>query len=48
MGKVKNTCMFSRVKRPGHEAERSPTSGAEDGNGGAIPSLPHMSAWPDV
>jgi hypothetical protein len=28
------------VKRPGHEAEHSPSSSAQDKNGGAIPPLP--------
>jgi hypothetical protein len=32
------------VKRPGHEADHSPTSSAEVKNGGALPSLPHKSS----
>jgi hypothetical protein len=33
------------VKRPGREADLSPQSSAEVENGGATPSLPHMSSW---
>jgi hypothetical protein len=33
------------VKLQGREADHSPPSSAEVKNGGAIPSLPHMSAW---
>jgi hypothetical protein len=32
------------VKRPGHEADRSPPSSAEVRNGGAIPPLPHRAS----
>jgi hypothetical protein len=34
----------SGVKQPGHEADHSPSFGAEV-NGGAIPALPCMSLW---
>jgi hypothetical protein len=35
---------FPGVKRPGREADRSPTSNAEVKNGGAIPALPRTSS----
>jgi hypothetical protein len=37
--------LWAGVKRPGHEADYSRSSRAEVTNGGAIPSLPHMSSW---
>jgi hypothetical protein len=37
--------LFTGIKRPGHEADHSPPSIAEDNNCGAIPSLLHMSLW---
>jgi hypothetical protein len=36
------------VKRPGHETDHSPPSGAEVKNGGAIPPLTHMSSYHDA
>jgi hypothetical protein len=33
------------AKRTGHEADHSPSSNAKVKNGGAIPTLPHMSSW---
>jgi hypothetical protein len=33
------------VKRPGREADHSPSSSVEVKNGGAIPPLPHTSLW---
>jgi hypothetical protein len=33
------------IKQPGRDAEQSPPSSTEVENGGAIPSLPHMSSW---
>jgi hypothetical protein len=36
--------IFLWVKRPGFDAEHSPPSSAEGKNGGAIPSLPHISS----
>jgi hypothetical protein len=36
---------FPGVKRPGREGDQSPPSSAEVKNGGAIPSLAHMSSW---
>jgi hypothetical protein len=35
---------FPRVKRPGHEADHSPSSNAEINNGGYTYPLPHMSS----
>jgi hypothetical protein len=35
--------LSSGEKRPGSEADHSPTSSVEVKNGGAIPPLPHMS-----
>jgi hypothetical protein len=37
--------IFTRIKRPGREADRSPSSGAMVKNGVVIPPLPHMSLW---
>jgi hypothetical protein len=34
-----------KVKRPGREADHSPSSSAELKNGGAIPPLPYKSSW---
>jgi hypothetical protein len=36
------------LKWPGLEADRSPLSSAEVKYGGAMPPLPHMSAWHDT
>jgi hypothetical protein len=36
---------FKGVKRPERKADHSHPSSAEVKNGGAIPSLPHMSSW---
>jgi hypothetical protein len=33
------------VKRSGREVDSSPSSSAEDKDGGAIPPLPHTSSW---
>jgi hypothetical protein len=33
------------VKRPGREADHSPTSSAEVKNDGAVPTLPHVPSW---
>jgi hypothetical protein len=33
------------LKPPGRETDHSPSSSAEDRNGGAIPPLHHMSSW---
>jgi hypothetical protein len=38
-------CLSSGAKRPGREANQSPTSGSEVKNGGGIPPLPHMPSW---
>jgi hypothetical protein len=37
--------IYPGVKRPEREADHSALFGAEVKNGGAIPPLPHMSAW---
>jgi hypothetical protein len=36
---------FSKIKRPGREADRLPSSDAEVNNGGAIPPFPQISSW---
>jgi hypothetical protein len=33
---------------PGREADHSPSSSAEVKNDGAVPALPHLSAWPSA
>jgi hypothetical protein len=35
--------LYSRLKRPGHEADNSPPSSAQVENGGALSPLPHKS-----
>jgi hypothetical protein len=39
---------FRGVKRPRREVDHSPSTTAENKNGGAIPPLPDMSSWRDA
>jgi hypothetical protein len=40
--------LYPGVKRPGREADHSPSPSDEVENGGSIPPLPNVSSWRDA